>query len=367
MTTNLRLTPRTGVIAAVAVLIVLSALLPGRLLNADGRTTRVRPSAPVSSLPAPKPVDRQHLSIPCWSCPDARAWPLAFRTDLDMLAPLGSGRGNAALWFGAFAKPNGPRFAEALEANARRVDASPVGKVLPPNDPLLLEAEPWCDQATMRFYPDVFPLAGAETQLPNLLFALTLARSWVHRGMQAAAYDAAMADFRRVVRLGRLLRQEDAVLVNDLVGLACIRIGVEAIYDRARAAGKLDLALAAAVAAGEAPAQKLLSAARMTSIELPPYLKAASDGGYTLELPDERFKAIVAMATTCPDRRFRVEATQNLRVVSELGPPEQAELARRTLEAAAGSDDPVMAPITRAFLARPINLGDLTVAPGASR
>ena len=31
------------------------------------------------------------------------------------------------------------------------------------DDPLLREAEPWCDQATMRFYPQFLPLEGYRT------------------------------------------------------------------------------------------------------------------------------------------------------------------------------------------------------------
>ena len=33
----------------------------------------------------------------------------------------------------------------------------------------LLEAEPWVDQATMGFYPEIFRMEGAETRITNLL------------------------------------------------------------------------------------------------------------------------------------------------------------------------------------------------------
>ena len=54
-----------------------------------------------------------------------------------------------------------------------------LGKIVAGDDPLLLEAEPWCDQGTMHFYPDIFPLEGYSTRIPNLLVALTFARSWI--------------------------------------------------------------------------------------------------------------------------------------------------------------------------------------------
>jgi hypothetical protein len=358
MSTPRSFNARTGVVLATAVLVVLAGLLAARLLAREsGAGHALRP--PAVTVPAPKPVDLAALEIQCWSCPRASAWPLRFRTDLDMLAPLGTGSANAARWFAAFAKPDGPRFKEAEAAEARRVDHDPIGKVLPPDDPLLLEAEPWCDQATMHFYPEVFPLKGPETQLPNLLMALTLARSWLARGAQAASLDAAVADLQRAIRLGRLLRQDDAVLINDLVGLACIRIGAEAIYDRARKDGKLELALAAAAVAAEAPPQKLLSAAKMTSVELAPFVRPVGAGKYALELPDKRLDAIVAMVSSDPDRRFRCEAMWDLRVVSTLGPAAQAARARATLEAAAREADPIVAGSARAFLARQVEPEDV--------
>ncbi len=353
MTTQPSVAPRTGVILAVAVLLVLSGLLSVRIMARDA-SPRATTQAPEAAIPAAAPIDVRTLAVPCWSCPEAKDWPLAFRTNLDMLAPLGTGAGNAAEWFVAFRKPDGPRYAEAVAAEGRRVEHPPVGKILPPDDPLLLEAEGWCDQAKMRFYPDILPLEGADTKLPNLLVALTFARSWVARGQQAESFEAAMADFTRVIRLGRLLRQEDVVLISDLVGLACIRIGAEAIFERARTEGRLDLAMVAALVAGEASPQKLLTAARVTSVEVGPYLLPKPGGGHTLTLPDGRLEAIVTMANTCPDRRFRGEAMWDLRIVGALGTPEQATRAKATLEALSRSDDPMMALGARAFTAKPV-------------
>jgi hypothetical protein len=81
----------------------------------------------------------------------------------------------------------------------------------------------------MRFYPDCFPLEGTDTQLPNLLVPLTFAKPWVARGLALEDPARAKEDFRRAIRLGRLLRQEDATIIADLVGLACIRHGAQAL------------------------------------------------------------------------------------------------------------------------------------------
>jgi hypothetical protein len=129
---------RLGVLAAALVVLVLAALLAARL---DSWSGTARAAAPPAIIPAPKPIDVKHLTIQCWSCPGTEDGPLVFRTDLDMLAPLGTGTANAATWFAQFAKPNGPRAAEGSTAQKRTVDHPPIGKVLPPDDPLLLEAE----------------------------------------------------------------------------------------------------------------------------------------------------------------------------------------------------------------------------------
>ena len=355
MTENRDLAARIGVVLAATVIVLLAGLLGARALAGPEPAATVAPAAPAASVPGPRPCDLSQLEIPCWGCPNAGDWPLQFRTDLDMLAPLGTGPGNAATWLAAFTKPDGPRLAEANAALARRIERDPFGRIFRPDDPLLAEAAPWCDQATMRFYPDILPLRGARTPIPNVLLALTLARSWLARGTDAASLDDALADFRRVIRLGRLLRQEDTVLINDLGGLACIRIGAEAIYDRARKEGKTDLALLAAVVAAEAPPQKLLTAARVTAIELRPYVRKGSDGRRTLDLPEPRLAAIRDTATKSPDRRFRMEAAISLQVVALLAPEPMRARARDLLVELSRSDDPIVAANARWSLDTPLD------------
>ncbi|HQT94128.1 MAG: hypothetical protein B7X11_00195 [Acidobacteria bacterium 37-65-4] len=364
---------RIAIVAAAGLVVVLAGALAARLLGWNGAAAYAMQAPPAATVPAPRPCDLTKLELPCWGCPMAAEQSLRYRTDLDMLAPLGTGTANAATWFAAFAKPNGPRFAEAAAAMARRVAHGPLRiapnglDVLPPNDPLLAEAAPWCDQATMRFYPDIFPVRGGDTQLPNNLLTLNLARSWIARGHDAANFDDAIADFRRVIRLGRLLRQDDVVVIDDVMGFSYIRWGAEEIYDRARKEGKTDLALLAAVVAGEGAPQRYLTAARLTSIEIAPYLRKAGAGSYELQLPAECYKAITEMATSSPDRRFRDEAIFRLQFVAALGAGPMRADAHALLEKLASGPDPIVAANARWSLATPVSDKDVKGLLGQSQ
>jgi hypothetical protein len=309
------------------------------------------PEAPAARVPAPAPVDLARFEIPCWSCQAALTWPVRSRVDLDLVAPLGDGTGNAALFFRDFARGSGRRRAELEAARAAMIPGPDEGaKVFPPDHPLLLEAEPWTEQATMRFYPELLPLAGWETEIPDLVFALELSRSWIARG-RAAGGEAALEDFRRVVRLGRLLRQEDTTLVQDLVGLGCLRRGLDAIYDAQRERGDLAGALVAAAALGELAPQRLMSSERVTRADVSRWLSADRK---RVEIPASQLDGLVATAEGDPDRRFRGEAILSLGVVAHLGTPEARERARRVLESAASGADERLAALAAWSLAHPV-------------
>jgi len=137
-------------------------------------------------------------------------------------------------------------------------------------------------------------------------------------------------------------------------GLAMIRIGAEAIYDRARKDGRLDLALAAAVIAGEVPPQRLISGARMTSIEVAPYVHRGV-GGTSITLPDRRFEELRKIALDGPDRRFRLEACGSLSFIATFGSEVQSKQAKQVLEVLADSQDTVVASNARWHLANPVD------------
>jgi hypothetical protein len=330
------------VLIAAAIIVLLAGTLGARLVSRGGSSYSKR--APKGAVPAPTQFAVGALEVPCWSCPSAEEWPLRFRTDLDLLAPLGTGSGNAAEWFGPFAKVGGSRSQEGLDAAKRGIDGPEwVGTVLPPDDPLLLEAEPWIDQATMRFYPEIYELDGYRTRITNLLLALKLSRSWIARGLAADDTEVAMEDFRRAIRLGRLLRQEDTVVISDLVGLACIHLGARGVYERAQADGDLELALLASVVLGEVPAQRLGTKQRLTSTDLMQAIRVTDDGEIDFELQESLLDTVIDTARSAPDRRFRLEAILGLNTARSLGTSGQKLRAEKVLLELTSDDNPIVA------------------------
>jgi len=330
------------VLLAVVVIVVLAGSLGARLISQE-RPEPVIP-APHAYVPQPAVLEVAMLEVPCWTCPANKDWPLRFQTDLDLLAPLGTGAGNAAEWFALFTKEIGPRADEVTAANEARLEGPEwVGKVFPPDTPLLLEAEPWVDQATMTFYPEIYALDGYETRVTNLLFALNLARSWIARGLEADDPEAAMADFRRAIRLGRLLRQEDVVIINDLVGLACIHLGTRGVYKRALDDGDLETALLASVVLGEVAPQRLRTSQRITATDLADSIVADANGEFELVLRHGKLDALIDAAQNAPDRRFRAEAIIGLQTVRWQGIPEERDRAFDVLDSLASDPDPDIA------------------------
>jgi hypothetical protein len=350
-TSNMKSNKSITIIAAAILTVILAATLGTRLLALDGHDGPLEPGA--ATVPAPLVVPLEQLQIPCWSCPEARTWPVDFKTNLDLLAPLGTGSENAAIWFDDFTKlmddgKPGPRLPEYQAAMGQRVMHPTLKKVLPFDHPLLAEAEPWCDMATMRFYPELHELRGYRTVIPNLLVPLNLAKTWVARGLAADDYEAAMADFRRAIRLGRLLRQEDAVVITDLVGLACIRVATEGIYQRAIAVNDTELALLASIVLGEVAPQRLLTAERVTKGgDVAAHLSLGPDDQAVLDLPDSRADSIIDMALNDPSRRFRGEATVGLQVIHQLGTPQQQRRAGEALDKLMADPDTIIAGTAR--------------------
>ena len=103
--------PRSLVLAAFAVVVVLAAVLAVRWRNGSpspapaARPPLARLTTPAPSAHVPLPIHVDVPKVPCWSCPDSEKWPIRFQTDLDLLAPLGDGPANAAQWLKDFARP----------------------------------------------------------------------------------------------------------------------------------------------------------------------------------------------------------------------------------------------------------------------
>jgi hypothetical protein len=342
-----------AVLAALGLVVVLTVTLAIRVAaqvgTAGPRDAIQHASAtapPPANVPNPLPLMLGDLPTPrCWGCTWAKYHPAEFQLDLDYLAPLGDGPANAALWFRDFEKSAGARYAEDYRARLVETD---VGRVLPGDDPLLREAEPWVDQARCRFYPDVWEARGLDFPIPNLLFMLNLARAWVARGHEAEDRFLAKEDYRRAVRLGRLLRQDDVTIIQDLVAIACIRIGAEALYEEARREGDGAMMVATALVLTDKDAMRSIAARNTTTTEFV-YRGLDRDdlGDWHLATTDGSVDAVVELAREVPDRRFRMDALMALRIVRHLGTATQREAVDDVLEELAASEDEMTAEMAR--------------------
>jgi hypothetical protein len=284
-----------------------------------------------------------NIPFPQWGSPGSKNWPARFQTDLDLLAPLGKGTKNAAVWFKDFFKYQGPRWKEFWEA---RIEGGKFGRIgrMDPQHPLLLEAEPWCDQAKFQLYPEIFPIEGKKTKVITLFVPLVLANSWINRGNACKNPADALEDYQRVVRLGRLWRRDDVFIYSDLGGLECIHKGARAIYDLAIRTGDYRLATAAAVTLSEIVPQQVLTAKRLDSLNIYSFVRQEGPK-HIIDLPGPRFSEILRMARSDPDRRFRLEAIDTLIFIINYGKKDQVQESSNLLLQLSQSKDVVIARI----------------------
>lgn len=308
--------------------------------------------APDATVPKPVAIEVEDLPSPFgWAPSISMSGPVAleFHVDLDLLAPLGDGKGNAAKYFHHFTKDIGDRYEEWNEVETTTWEfKGKLNKILPPDHPLLLEAELWVDQATCSFYPEFFEYAGPGTRLPNLLHVLTLGRSWLSRGYSHDDLAKGEQDFRRVVRLGRLMLQDDLIMLQDLIGIALVRIGCDALYDSARQRGDATETTLAALAIYDATAIRLETKRRIDLYtEYMSNLKKVDPiiGKPTVELTmqDEDFEVLLRAAENEPDRALRIEAMLPLWIIKFYGAEAQKEKAATLLSKLENNDDPIVA------------------------
>jgi hypothetical protein len=199
----------------------------------------------------------------------------------------------------------------------------------------------------MYFYPELMKPSGWTTQLPNLLVPLNFARTWVARGVESPDPRQGLDDCRRAIRLGRLLRQEDEVIITDLLGLACIRMGAQGMYDIAIREGDAELAVLASIVIGEVAPQRLLTSERITRTWDDSFLRRDAAGNFELAVPDEKLDAILELAGDQMDRRFRGEAILQLNLVRFMGTESQQERVTSLLTELRESDDYMVSEIAR--------------------
>jgi hypothetical protein len=352
------------VLAAGAVVVLLSGSLA--LRAADRPEAEVRrpvaapkgPAAPApATVPEPRPLTLEDIPTPeCWICPGGHFRSADFTLDLDTLAPLGDGRSNAALWFRRFARHDGDRAQENYRADRRYIEMAGAGyQVLSPDSPILTEAEPWLNQASCSFYPEIWELGGSDTPIPNLLLVMDLARGYVARGLAEEDPTIAREDFRRAIRLGRLVLQDDATIIQDLIGAECVRIGAWAIQQQARAEGDTLLVAATNTVLADHGGRKA-----RTSVEVRKASRVYESvrrgffGGLSLDMAEGDVHAVLLLAQRSPERRYRLEALVALRVVYQLGDDEQRGWIEEGLKEMVESDDLHLAKLARLALDEPL-------------
>lgn len=346
-----------------ALVFVLSALLVARILvdrNNSQTAVNHKPAnrvtvpslapaqAPAAHVPKPTPLNVAELPAPrrwSWFKLTRGSEPLDFSFDLDRIAPMGDGTANAAVWFRDFANDDGSRALEFQQSNTVSVTlfGSPA-RVLPPDHPLLREAEPWVDQATCRFYPDIWTATGPDVLVPNFMFAITLARSWAARGAHETDPERAREDFRRAVRLGRLYMQDDIVMIQHIAGWSCVAYGLRGLNDLARRQGDAPMVAATSIALGDFEAMRQAAARWEDGVKIADALREGPFG-WGLSFDDAQIGRIVDAAEWSPLRCMRAEALIPLDAIAHEGTRAQRRAATAVLAKLTHDSDPRLAAV----------------------
>jgi hypothetical protein len=164
-------------------------------------------------------------------------------------------------------------------------------------------------------------------------------------------------DYRRAIRLGRLLRQDDVTIIQDLVAIACIRIGAEALYEEARRDGDGAMMVATTLVLADKDAMRSIAARNTTTTEFV-YRGLDRDavGNWSLTTTDGSVDAVVELAREVPERRYRIEALMALRIVRHQGTRSQREAVADVLDELVASEDEITAEMAR--LARDESFSD---------
>jgi hypothetical protein len=101
------------------------------------------------------------------------------------------------------------------------------------------------------------------------------------------------------------------------------------------------------VVLGEVAPQRMMTAKRISTVDLAPYIRRDDDDRYRLELPDVQVDALVDLADETTERRFYGEVIMTASAILNLGTPEQQTRVRAVLDELASRDDPIVADFAR--------------------
>jgi hypothetical protein len=160
-----------------------------------------------------------------------------------------------------------------------------------------------------------------------------------------------MEDYRRTIRLGRLLRQEDVMLMNGWTGLRMIQDGLEAIHRRQREAGDAEGASRTALALCS------LMAERLEMLKVFDVLLFGSDVRLNwwrlrLVVPEWRVETIRRYASSHPSRAVRIESLNSLAILVGLLDSDARRTVSETLSRLEADHDPIVAKFAEQYVNR---------------
>ena len=272
----------------------------------------------------------------------------------DAIAPLGDGPANAAEWWRDFSELDGKRAKELDALRLREVRREVAGSsrlYFAWDDPFVQEARATADQARLSFFPGVWPHPDfwRKSEFPGLIM-ITTSTSWMVHGLESPDPRVAREDFRRMIRLGRLMLQDDASVLQHGIGMRILRDGLEALYDRARRDGDRPEQMLVALAILDRVQVAEWERGRFGQIELPGHVDL-SDPSARLSISEDVMDTIEAAYSHSTARRWKLDALRALQVAMARGDAASASRAATLLRSAAESGDPMVASVARRALA----------------
>jgi len=203
----------------------------------------------------------------------------------------------------------------------------------------------------MSFYPGIWPepTVAGRLELPSLIM-LTVATSWMVHGIGSQDPDAARDDFRRMIRLGRLMLQDDASAMQGVIGMWIVRHGLEALYDRALRDGNRREQMLIALALLDRERAYDWERGRLDQLRLPGHLDVR-DASARLGISEDVMDLLEGALTQSTVRRWKLGALRSLQVAVLRGDPASASRAATLLQSAAGDADAMIASAARRALA----------------
>ncbi len=106
--------------------------------------------------------------------------------------------------------------------------------------------------------------------------------------------------------------------------------GPRGVYRIAQREGDTELALLASVVLGEVAPQRMMTATKISAVDLAPYLRREPSGTFRLDMPDSHLDTIMEMAEGLTERRFFGEVILTGNVIAHLGTPDQQGRVRES-------------------------------------